>query len=420
MLSRREALGMLAAAGVSSAVRAADWTQYRGPNVDGTVDESIATAWPKEGPKILWKVPIGESFGSFAVAGGKAIIFVEKGGDEVVRALDANTGKTAWETPIDKTIFEKQGGNGPRSTPTIDGNAVFVLGTKLKLACLNATTGQVVWKTDLAKEYGGQYQLDTAGINNWGSAASPMLYKDLIFVNGGGKGSALLGIDKKTGKAVWKAEDDLLTHSSPVPAVIHGIPQVIFFTKSGLVSVVPETGKVLWRFAVPFKVSTASSPIVWQDIVYCSAGYNNGAHCCRILKQGDKLGAQLLWELADSNALANHWTTPVCKDGKLYGIYGFKDYTAAPLQCVDITNGKVLWSQPGFGTSGGTVLVGNYVLAQTGGGPIVLVEATPAKYTEIARAQPIGGAKFWTMAVVSGGRIYMRNTKEAACLDVKA
>jgi outer membrane protein assembly factor BamB len=303
----------------------------------------------------------------------------------------------------------------------VDGNVVYVLGTYLNLKCLNVANGQEIWSTDLAKEYGGDYQLKTAGINNWGVAASPMLYKDILFVNGGGKGGALLGINKKTGKAIWKAEDDLLTHASPVPAEIHGIPQVIFYTKSGLVSVVPETGKVLWRFQIPFNVSTASNPIVYNDIVYASAGYNTGAHCCKIVKQGNALGAVELWRNGASNALANHWTTPVCKDGFLYGIYGFKDYVNAPLQCVEIATGKVRWSQPGFGTAGGTILAGGkHVLAQTGGGPIVLVEASPEKYVEVARAQPIGGSKFWTMAVVANSRIYMRNTKEAACLDVSA
>lgn len=420
MLSRRKALGLFAAAGAMGAARAADWTQYRGPSADGSTPDTIAAAWPKEGPKVLWKVPVGESFGSFAIGGGKAFLFVERGGNEVCVALDANTGKEGWAANIDKTIFEKQGGNGPRSTPAVDDKVVYVLGTYLKLACLNAANGQVVWMTDLAKEYGGSAQLKTPGINNWGGAASPLLYKNMIFVNGGGPGSALLGIDKKTGKAVWKGEDDLLTHASPVPAEIHGIPQVIFFTKSGLVSVVPETGKVLWRFQVPFSTSTASSPIVSGDIVYCSAGYGTGAHCCRILKQGAALGAQELWRSA-GNAMANHWTTPVCKDGNLYGIYGFKDYTAAPLQCVDIATGKVRWSQPGFGTAGGTILVGGkHILAQTGSGPIVLVDASPEKFTEVARAQPLGGTKFWTMAVVSSNRIYMRNTKEAACLEVGA
>ena len=409
--------GVLAAALSVSALASSDWPQYRGPNHDGSTTESIAINWPKEGPKVLWKAPVGEAFGSFAVAGGKAFIFFERGGNEVCVAMDANTGKELWATPIDKTIFEKQGGNGPRTTPTVDGNNVYVLGTYLKLACLNAADGKVIWQKDLAKEHGGDVQLKTAGINSWGNSASPVIDGNLIFVNGGGKGESLLGIDKKTGNVAWKGTDELLTHASPVPATIHGVRQIIFFCKSGLVSVVPETGKPLWNFPFPWKVSTASNPIVYNDIVYCSAGYGVGAGACKIVKNGNALAAQPLWRA--EGQLPNHWTTPVCKDGYLYGIYGFKEYGSAPLKCIEIATGKEMWSKPGFGSGGGTILVGGkYVLVQGDQGPLVLVEATPKAYTEVARAQPLGGNKFWTMAVVADGKIYARSNKEAICLDV--
>jgi len=396
---------------------ASDWPQYRGPNHDGSTAETVATTWPKEGPKMLWKAPIGESFGSFAVAGGKAFIFIERGGDEVCVAFDEKSGKELWATPIDKTIFEKQGGNGPRTTPTIDGEHVYVLGTYLKLACLNAADGKEVWKKDLAKEAGGTAQLATAGISAWGSAASPTLDGNLIFVNGGGKGEGLLGIDKKSGNIVWKGTDELLTHASAVPATIHDVRQIIFFTKSGLVSVVPETGKELWRFAHKWAVSTASDPIVYKDIVYCSAGYGVGSAACRITKEGNAFKATGLWQ-TPGNELANHWTTPVCKDGYLYGIFGFKQFGTAPLKCIEIATGKEMWSKPGFGSGGGTVLVGgDHILVQGDQGPLVLVEANPKEYVEKARAQPLGGNKFWTMAVVADGKIFARNLKEGICLD---
>jgi outer membrane protein assembly factor BamB len=385
----------------------------------GSTPDKILTTWPKEGPKVLWKATIGESFGSFAVAGGKAFIFIERGGNEVCVALDANSGKEVWATPVGKTIFERQGGNGPRSTPTIDGNFVYLLGTKLKLVCLNAADGKEVWAKELGQEAGGSVQLQTAGINNWGVASSPILDGNLIYVHGGGKDGSLLGIDKKTGNIAWKTEDQLLTHASAVPATIHGIRQVIFFCKSGLVSVAAESGQTLWKHPFPWKISTASDPIVSGDIVYCSAGYGVGAGACKIVKNGNALAATALWR-ADGQ-LPNHWTTPVCKDGYLYGIFGFKEYGTAPLQCVEIATGKVMWSKPGFGSGGGTILVGGtHVLVQGDKGPLVLVEASPKGYVETARAQPLGGDKFWSMAVVADGKIFARNTKEAICLDVAA
>lgn len=391
---------------------ATDWAQYRGPLVNGSTPEQIQTRWPADGPKVVWKAPLGPSFGSFAVSGGKAFAFIQRsvGGTdrEVALALDAATGKELWAVPLGKATYDRQGGDGPRSTPTVDGKRVYFLGAYQILTCLDADTGKQIWQHDLVKEFDGK-------IIKWNNAASPLLEGDLIFVNAGGSGEALLAFNKTDGKVVWKGEDDAPTHSSPVPATIHGVRQVIFFTQKGLVSVVPQTGKVLWRFAYPFQVSTASSPIVWNNIVYCSAAYGVGAGACEIAKDGGKFTAKELWRT--KGRLENHWTSPVCKDGYLYGIYGKGQQQGAPLKCVDIRTGEEKWSRDGFGGGGATVLVGGNVLAQCDRGPLVLVAAKPDGYQEIARAELYGG-KCWTMPVVSNGRLYARNTQEGFCLDV--
>ena len=391
---------------------AADWPQYRGPHVDGTAPEGILTTWQAGGPKVVWKAPLGPSFGSFAVSGGKAFCFIQRsvnGEDkEVAIALDATTGKELWAVPHGKPTYDKQGGDGPRSTPTVDGKRVYFLGAYQVLTCLDSDTGKQIWQHDLVAEYGGK-------IIKWNNAASPMIEGNLIFVNAGGAGQALLAFDKNDGKLVWKGEDDMPTHASPVPATIHGVRQVIFFTQKGLVSVVPQTGKVLWRFAYPFQTSTASSPIVWDDIVYCSAAYGVGAGACKITKNGDTFAATELWR--KKGELQNHWTSPVCRDGFIYGIYGRGQEQGAPLKCVDIRTGEVKWSRDGFGGGGATIFVNGNVLAQCDRGPLVLVQAKPDAYKEVARAEIYGG-KCWTMPVISNGKIYARNTQEGYCLDV--
>jgi len=391
---------------------AADWPQYRGPLVDGSAPEGILTTWPSGGPKVVWKAPLGPSFGSFAVSGGKAFCFIQRNVDgedkEVAIALNLSTGKELWAVPHGKATYDKQGGDGPRSTPTVDGKRVYFLGAYQLLTCLDVDTGKQIWQHDIPKEYGGK-------IIKWNNAASPMIEGNLILVNGGGAGQALLAFDKADGKLAWKGEDDLPTHSSPVPATIHGVRQVIFFTQKGLVSVVPQTGKVLWRFAYPFQVSTASSPIVWNNLVYCSAAYGVGAGACQIEKEGDTFTAKELWRT--KGKLENHWTSPVCKDGFIYGIYGKGQQQGAPLKCVDIRTGEEKWSRDGFGGGGATILVNGNVLVQCDRGPLVLVEAKPDAYKEIARAEIYGG-KCWTMPVISNGKIYARNTQEGVCLDV--
>ena len=412
-----------AVAAAASLAAAADWPQYRGPTHDGVTEPAadLAARWPKGQPKVLWRKPAGNAFGSFAVAGGKAYLFVERGGDEAVVALNPDTGNPIWATPVDKTIFEGQGGNGPRTTPAVDGDRVYVLGTYFKLACLNAADGKPVWRHDLVAEHAGP--TDNAAIKKWGNAASPLVVGDLVIVGGGGPGQAFLAFNKADGSLAWKSGSEQVTHATPTPATIHGVPQVIFFTTAGLVSVETRTGKELWRYKFPFRVSTASSPIVGGkdgDVVYCSAGYGVGAGACRVAKSGggaggDAFSATELWR-AEGDKM-NHWTTPIHHDGHLYGIYGFKDYGNAPLQCLDIATGEEKWSQPGFGSGGGTILVGKHVLVQGDRGELTLVEATPAAYKQAGRFQVLGG-KCWTMPVYANGRIYARSDKEAVCVEL--
>jgi len=235
-------------------------------------------------------------------------------------------------------------------------------------------------------------------------------------VEGGGPGESLMAFDKKTGEVVWKREDDKLTHATPTLATIHGVRHIIFFVQSGLVSVAVMTGEVLWRHPFPWQTSTAASPVVDGDIVFCSAGYNVGAGAVRITKNGSSLEAKELWRMQGGHQC--HWTTPVLHDGHLYGLFGFKELGRMPLKCIELATGKERWSKDGFG-QGGLIVVGKHVLVQGDQGQLVLVEATPAEYRELARAQPLGG-KCWTMPVVSGGRIFTRSTSQGVCLEVSA
>ena len=400
---------------------AADWPQYRGPNHDGSTSEKIAKQWPADGPKQLWKVPLHDGFSSITVSEGRAFTLVKRSLDgadrEVCVALDANSGKELWAVPLGISKYQgggdsgasgNKGGDGPRSTPAVDGGEVYAFSSQLLLVCIDAASGKEIWKKNLLKE--------NAGRNiSWENAASPLIDGNLIFVAGGGQGQALLGLDKKTGQVVWKGEDDLITHSTPTAATILGVRQVIFFTQKGLVSVAPKTGAVLWRFPFRYNTSTAMSPVVGGDIIYCSAGYGVGAAACKIAKAAEKFSATQLWFQPAKN-LNNHWSTPVFKDGYLYGLFGTKEYGSAPLKCVELSTGNVMWSQDGFGP-GGTTVVGGQLLVLGDAGQLVLAEATPKSYSELARAKILEG-KCWSTPSMANGRVYARSTKEGVCLDV--
>jgi outer membrane protein assembly factor BamB len=398
-----------------------DWTQYRGPNHDGASPEQILTAWPEGGLRQVWKTPLADGFSGFAVGQGKAFTLTTREADgakqEVCLALDANTGKELWATPLgiakydgggDRGAPGNDGGDGPRSTPSLDNGHVYTLSARLVLKCLDAATGKEIWANDLMKA--------NAGRNiTWQSAASPLIDGDLVFVMGGGPGQSLLAFDKTDGHVVWKGQDERMTHSTPVAATILGVRQVIFFTQSGLVAVESKTGGVLWRYPFKYATSTAMSPIVSGDMVYCSAGYGVGSGACKISKAGEKFTATQMW-FQPANVINNHWSTPVCANGFLYGLYGHAEFKNGPLKCVELATGKVMWSKNGFGP-GGCTLVDGHVVVLSDAGDLVLVKATPAAYTEVGRDHVLNG-KCWNAVSISNGRIYARSTKEGVCLDV--
>ena len=387
---------------------------------DGGTPEKIAKPWTTS-PTIVWKAPEEGGFASMAVAGGKAFTLalhdIEGAKQEALVALDANTGKELWAAPLnfakydgggDSGSNDNKGGDGPRSTPSVYGNIVLAMSSQLSLRAFNAADGKVLWTRDLIK--------DNHGRNiQWQNAASPLLENGLVYVGGGGPGESLLALNPKDGSVAWKAFDEKITHATPVAATILGQRQVIFFLQSGLLSVEPKTGKELWRYKFDYNTSTAASPVVYKDMVYCSAGYGVGAGAVKITKAGDKWTATEMYRL-HGNEVANHWSTPVVKDGYLYGMFQFKEYGNGPMKCVDIATGQVKWEQNGFGP-GQVILAGDQVVALSDKGDLVLVAANPDKYKELARANVVSG-KCWSTPVLANGRMYVHSTKEAACVEV--
>ncbi len=419
-MNHRTLLPLLA---LTATLHAADWPQYRGANTDGTTPEKITRVWMSTGPKVLWKMASTNGFSSFAVAGARCFMLegreVDGAPQEVLVARDANTGKEGWTAPLgavkydgggDSGTNENKGGDGPRSTPTTDGAHVFTMSAKLVLQSFDAATGKELWKKDLMAEFGGRNI-------QWQNAASPLLEGGLLYVAGGGGGQSLIAFNPADGAVVWKAFDEKMTHATPVAATILGLRQIIFFLQSGLLAVEPKTGKELWRYSFPYRVSTAASPVVAGDIVYCSAGYGVGSGAVRVTNAASQWEAKEIYRVTGDKQIANHWSTPVLFGGHLYGMFQFKEYGNGPVKCVDIKDGSVKWEQPGFGP-GQVILAGDKVLALSDAGEIVLIDPQPGAYKELARAKVIEG-KCWTTPVLANGRIYVRSTKEAACLDVR-
>lgn len=401
---------------------AEDWPQYRGPFLDGTTTEKIGlTTWPAEGPKVLWRIPAPLGFSSFTISQGQAFTLVARPDQEgitreVAVAVDASSGKELWSFSMcimkydgggDSGSETNSGGDGPRSTPSIDGDRVYLYDSQLNLYCLGLKDGKTLWQHSVQDEFEGRNI-------RWQSSASVLIEGDLAIVPGGGAGQSFLAFNKKTGDLAWKSSDQLMTHATSVPATIHGVRQIIFFTQSGLVSVDASNGKELWNYPFPYKISTAASPVVNGDKVYCSAGYGVGAGYCQIRKTDQGFTAEEIWRRP--NGLVNHWSTPVLHQGFLFGMFSFKEHGRGPLKCVDLEAGKEIWEKDGYGP-GNVILTGNCLVALADDGHLVLIEPSSSEYKELARAKVVSG-KCWSTPTLSNGRLFVRSTVEGVCLDV--
>lgn len=393
--------------------QAADWPQYRGLTGNGISTEALPSTLQIQP---IWQVPAASGFSSFAVADGRAFTLVtdEASKREVCLALDAKTGKELWQRELGSSKYSQgggdagapgnRGGDGPRSTPSTDGQRVYVYDSYLLLSCFDAATGKTIWQQDISADYEGRNI-------KWLNATSPLLDGDRLYVAGGGAGQSFLAFDAPTGKLLWKRGDETLTHATPHLTSIRDQQQIIFFMKSGLVSVAPDTGQEIWRRKFKFSTSTAASPVSFGDQVYCSAGYGVGAGFFSVT---DQPTAEKVW--LKPNKLMNHWSTPLALDGHLYGIFEFKKYGKAPLQCVELATGEIKWRERGFGP-GNCILVDDKLIVLSDAGELVIAKASPEGYQEISRTKVLDG-KCWSTPAYSDGRVYVRSTQQGACLQL--
>ncbi len=394
-------------------VARADWPMYRGPEGNGISRERIRTDWNANPPRLLWRKPLTNGLSSVSIGGGRVFTQVRRGsalgGSEVCVALDAATGNFIWTKPVDVARYPGGGvGNddGPRSTPALRGDRLFVLGSYLQMHCLDVATGNTIWSKDLQAQFGGE-------VIPWQNAASPLLEGDLILLNCNAPSGSLLALRQSDGSVVWRRHADAMTHATPVPVTIEGVRQVIFITQPGVVAVVPETGDVLWRFAYPYPndLSTAASPTYEQGRVFCSAAYNIGSAAAAIARRGNSWTATSLWNRRPSRMI--HWSTPVVVDGYAYGLF---EGGSISLRCMDIRTGTDRWTEPGLGR-GATLVVDGKLLVLAESGEAVLVEFDPSAYRELGRFTAVDG-RIWNSPGISEGILYVRGTSELAAYEI--
>ncbi len=378
-----------------------DWPQFRGAGRDGVSKETgLLRAWPPEGPKVLWRKPLGEGFSGIAVSGGRLFTMFAGAEEEFAVRLDPATGAEVWRTAVGPR-FDEALGNGPRSTPTVEGDRVFTLSSTGLLAALHAGDGHKLWEVDAQKAVGAPMPLR-------GFACSPLVDGELLVVElGAGAGKALVAFDKATGELRWSTRDTPPGYSSPIAVTIDGVHQLVFVNTSGreVVSVLPD-GTVWWTH--PWPPGAIAMPLfVPPNRVLVSASADIGAMMLAVTTAEGKPKVEEVWS---NRLLKNHFSSSIYRDGF---VYGFDNGT---LKCLDAGTGEQRWATRGFGK--GSLITGDGLLFVLGDrGVLALAEATPEGYRELGRAQVFAG-KTWTAPALAGGRLYLRDQGEIVCLEV--
>ncbi|MEM1206961.1 MAG: PQQ-binding-like beta-propeller repeat protein, partial [Acidobacteriota bacterium] len=400
------ALALATSGGVAaSAAATPEWPQYRGPDRNGlSAETGLARSWSEAGPKELWRRPIGAAFSGVVVAKGALYTTTsDDGGDYLVR-LAAEDGETVWRTRLAPQYVENFG-NGPRSTPTVDGDRVFALSGDGHLVAVARDDGEVLWRRDLR----GEYSIEPP---SWGFASAPLVLGGDLILDLGAPGAGVVAFRKDTGEVRWTAGDGGSAYGSPAVIEAGGQRQLLLLRRAGLLALTPE-GEELWShdWAPNGGIKPAIPIFVPPDLVVASASYGIGALAVRLVEgNGGALRTEEVWR---SQVMRNHFNSAVLLDGKVYG------FDNATLKALDPATGDALWAQRRGLGKGSLIYADGMLIVLTENGTLKLVEATPEAYAELA-SHPILEGRCWTEPTLAAGRLYLRNREEIVALDLRS
>ncbi len=400
-------LSVVGALTLGVSLSAADWPQWNGPDRNGVSKETgLLQQWPSSGPSLVWTATgLGNGYGSTAVVGTRVFVQGTRNGSSVVVALNRADGKEIWSKALGR-FSDDDRGPGPRGTPTVDGDRLYVLTESGDLACLKVD-GSEVWHRNILRDFSGR-QLQ------WLISESPLVDGPHVIVSPGGAGAGMVKLDKMTGKTVWTASDlsDTAGYASPIAADVQGVRTYMTFTAGAGVGVRASDGKLMWRYERAANgTANITTPLFADNKVFFTSGYGTGAGLVALSAQNGSVAAH---EVYFTREMKNHHGGVVLVNGYLYG------FDESILTCLEFATGKRMWRDRSVGKGSIAYADGHlYLLSESN--VAGLAEASPSGYVEKGRFSiPDKGLPSWAHPVISGGRLYLRNQDSVMAYDVKA
>jgi outer membrane protein assembly factor BamB len=387
-----------------------DWPQHRGPNRDNVSTESgLLSQWPEAGPPLAWQADgLGEGYSSVAVVGDTVYTLGTRGQQEALFALDVNGGRIKWTAPLGR-IFQDGTGNGPRGTPTVDGDRVYALGGHGDLVCADTATGDVAWRMNILQEFGGSNI-------TWGISESVLIDGDRLICTPGGRNATIVALDKRTGRPVWRSAipgNPSAAYSSLIAIDVGSVRQYVNFVSSAVVGVRATDGQPLWgQQASANPTANCSTPVAANNVVFTASGYDTGGALFRLASSGNMTRSEVAYTTKE---MKNHHGGMVLVDGFLYG------FNEQILTCLDLRSGKGAWQSRSVGKGSLTAADGCLYLRGENG-QVALAALSSRGYDERGRFEPAGRSSrpAWSHPVVAQGRLFLRDQDTLAVYEIKA
>jgi outer membrane protein assembly factor BamB len=384
----------------------AEWSQWRGPNRDGiSPDTGLLQQWPAAGPPVSWSISgLGAGYGTAVVSGSRVFVQGLRGRETFLHSLNLADGKYLWSKSLGQGGTNDQG-PGPRSTPTVDGDRLYVLTEQGHLWCLRVD-GTEVWRRDILREFSGRNI-------TWLISESPLVDGDRVVVTPGGRAAGIVALDKMTGKTIWTSKQlsDGAGYSSPMVVEVGGVRAYTTITADAAVGVRATDGGLLWRYEAPANnTANITTPVVSGNQVFYSSAYGTGGGLVTLTPENGGLTSR---EVYFTREMQNHHGGIVLVNGTMYG------FNNAILSALDFKSGKMLWRDRSVGK--GSIAYADNRLYLLGENHVVgLAEATPSGYRETGRFSiKDQGLPSWSHPVISGGRLYIRNQGDLTAYDIR-